>query len=129
MYDQITEQLQKYNVELKDWQKNVNSIVQKAGGGAGAGFAIKQDEDIWSYIDRLKKEYRSLTAQQEEISKGLTASPEEKEYVANRLKVARQIASALNLDLSTQKEMNKAKKEEMDLLKRRSGCSWPARLP
>lgn len=117
MYDQITEQLQKYNVELKDWQKNVNSIVQKAGGGAGAGFAIKQDEDIWSYIDRLKKEYRSLTAQQEEISKGLTASPEEKEYVANRLKVARQIASALNLDLSTQKEMNKAKKEEMDLLK------------
>lgn len=117
MYDQITEQLQKYNVELKDWQKNVNSIVQKAGGGAGAGFAIKQDEDIWSYIDRLKKEYRSLTAQQEEISKGLTASPEEKEYVANRLKVARQIASALNLDLSTQKEMNKAKKEGMDLLK------------
>lgn len=117
MYDQITEQLQKYNVELKDWQKNVNSIVQKAGGGAGAGFAIKQDEDIWSYIDRLKKEYRSLTAQQEEISKGLTASPEEKEYVANRLEVARQIASALNLDLSTQKEMNKAKKEEMDLLK------------
>lgn len=117
MYDQITEQLQKYNVELKDWQKNVNSIVQKAGGGAGAGFAIKQDEDIWSYIGRLKKEYRSLTAQQEEISKGLTASPEEKEYVANRLKVARQIASALNLDLSTQKEMNKAKKEEMDLLK------------
>lgn len=117
MYDQITEQLQKNNVELKDWQKNVNSIVQKAGGGAGAGFAIKQDEDIWSYIDRLKKEYRSLTAQQEEISKGLTASPEEKEYVANRLKVARQIASALNLDLSTQKEMNKAKKEEMDLLK------------
>lgn len=117
MYDQITEQLQKYNVELKDWQKNVNSIVQKAGGGAGAGFAIKQDEDIWSYIDRLKKEYRSLTAQQEEISKGLTASPEEKEYVANRLKVARQIAAALNLDLSTQKEMNKAKKEEMDLLK------------
>lgn len=117
MYDQITEQLQKYNVELKDWQKNVNSIVQKAGGGAGAGFAIKQDEDIWSYIDRLKKEYRSLTAQQKEISKGLTASPEEKEYVANRLKVARQIASALNLDLSTQKEMNKAKKEEMDLLK------------
>lgn len=117
MYDQITEQLQKYNVELKDWQKKVNSIVQKAGGGAGAGFAIKQDEDIWSYIDRLKKEYRSLTAQQEEISKGLTASPEEKEYVANRLKVARQIASALNLDLSTQKEMNKAKKEEMDLLK------------
>lgn len=117
MYDQITEQLQKYNVELKDWQKNVNSIVQKAGGGAGAGFAIKQDEDIWSYIDRLKKEYRSLTAQQEEISKGLAASPEEKEYVANRLKVARQIASALNLDLSTQKEMNKAKKEEMDLLK------------
>jgi chromosome segregation ATPase len=117
MYDQITEQLQKYNVELKDWQKNVNSIVQKAGGGAGAGFAIKQDEDIWSYIDRLKKEYRSLTAQQEEISKGLTASPEEKEYVANRLKVVRQIASALNLDLSTQKEMNKAKKEEMDLLK------------
>lgn len=117
MYDQITEQLQKYNVELKDWQKNVNSIVQKAGGGAGASFAIKQDEDIWSYIDRLKKEYRSLTAQQEEISKGLTASPEEKEYVANRLKVARQIASALNLDLSTQKEMNKAKKEEMDLLK------------
>lgn len=117
MYDQITEQLQKYNVELKDWQKNVNSIVQKAGGGAGAGFAIKQDEDIWSYIDRLKKEYRSLTAQQEEISKGLTASPEEKEYVANRLKVARQIASALNLDLRTQKEMNKAKKEEMDLLK------------
>lgn len=117
MYDQITEQLQKYNVELKDWQKNVNSIVQKAGGGAGAGFAIKQDEDIWSYIDRLKKEYRSLTAQQEEISKGLTASPEEKEYVANRLKVARQIAAALNLDLSTQKETNKAKKEEMDLLK------------
>lgn len=117
MYDQITEQLQKYNVELKDWQKNVNSIVQKAGGGAGAGFAIKQDEDIWSYIDRLKKEYKSLTAQQKEISKGLTASPEEKEYVANRLKVARQIASALNLDLSTQKEMNKAKKEEMDLLK------------
>lgn len=117
MYDQITEQLQKSNVELKDWQKNVNSIVQKAGGGAGAGFAIKQDEDIWSYIDRLKKEYRSLTAQQEEISKGLTASPEEKEYVANRLKVVRQIASALNLDLSTQKEMNKAKKEEMDLLK------------
>lgn len=117
MYDQITEQLQKYNVELKDWQKNVNSIVQKAGGGAGAGFAIKQDEDIWSYIDRLKKEYKSLTAQQEEISKGLTASPEEKEYVANRLKVARQIAAALNLDLSTQKEMNKAKKEEMDLLK------------
>lgn len=117
MYDQITEQLQKYNVELKDWQKNVNSIVQKAGGGAGAGFAIKQDEDIWSYIDRLKKEYRSLTAQQEEISKGLTASPEEKEYVANRLKVASQIAAALNLDLSTQKEMNKAKKEEMDLLK------------
>lgn len=117
MYDQITEQLQKYNVELKDWQKNVNSIVQKAGGGAGAGFAIKQDEDIWSYIDRLKKEYRSLTAQQEKISKGLTASPEEKEYVANRLKVARQIASALNLDLRTQKEMNKAKKEEMDLLK------------
>ena len=116
MYDQITEQLQKYNVELKDWQKNVNSIVQKASG-AGAGFAIKQDEDIWSYIDRLKKEYRSLTAQQEEISKGLTASPEEKEYVANRLKVARQIAAALNLDLSTQKEMNKAKKEEMDLLK------------
>lgn len=117
MYDQITEQLQKYNVELKDWQKNVNSIVQKAGGGAGAGFAIKQGEDIWSYIDRLKKEYRSLTAQQEEISKGLTASPEEKEYVANRLKVVRQIAAALNLDLSTQKEMNKAKKEEMDLLK------------
>lgn len=117
MYDQITEQLQKYDVELKDWQKNVNSIVQKAGGGAGAGFAIKQDEDIWSYIDRLKKEYRSLTAQQEEISKGLTASPEEKEYVANRLKVLRQIASALNLDLSTQKEMNKAKTEEMDLLK------------
>lgn len=117
MYDQITEQLQKHNVELKDWQKNVNSIVQKAGGGAGAGFAIKQDEDIWSYIDRLKKEYRSLTAQQEEISKGLTASPEEKEYVANRLKVIRQIASALNLDLSTQKEMNKAKKEGMDLLK------------
>lgn len=117
MYDQITEQLQKYNVELKDWQKKVNSIVQKAGGGAGAGFAIKQDEDIWSYIDRLKKEYRSLTAQQEEISKGLTASPEEKEYVANRLKVVRQIAAALNLDLSTQKEMNKAKKEEMDLLK------------
>lgn len=117
MYDQITEQLQKYNVELKDWQKKVNSIVQKAGGGAGAGFAIKQGEDIWSYIDRLKKEYRSLTAQQKEISKGLTASPEEKEYVANRLKVIRQIASALNLDLSTQKEMNKAKKEEMDLLK------------
>lgn len=117
MYDQITEQLQKYNVELKDWQKKVNSIVQKAGGGAGAGFAIKQDEDIWSYIDRLKKEYRSLTARQKEISKGLTASPEEKEYIANRLKVVRQIASALNLDLSTQKEMNKAKKEEMDLLK------------
>ena len=117
MYDQITEQLQKYNVELKDWQKNVNSIVQKAGGGAGAGFAIKQDEDIWSYIDRLKKEYRSLTAQQEEISKGLTASPEEKEYVAIRLKIAKQIAAALGIDLSTQKEMNKAKKEEMDLLK------------
>ena len=79
MYDQITEQLQKYNVELKDWQKNVNSIVQKAGGGAGAGFAIKQDEDIWSYIDRLKREgIGQLTAQQEEISKGLTAKSRRK---------------------------------------------------
>lgn len=78
MYDQITEQLQKYNVELKDWQKNVNSIVQKAGGGAGAGFAIKQDEDIWSYIDRLKRNIGRLLHNKKKYLKVLLQVPKKK---------------------------------------------------
>lgn len=101
---------------LSKWQAIVDDITSK-NERIGNIFKFKEDEDIFDYTDRLKKEYKELKKQEDLINEGLLVDDELKEWTQQRIKMVREIANALRINLTSQKDLNKSKKEEMDLLK------------
>lgn len=101
---------------LSKWQAIVDDITSK-NERIGNIFKFKEDEGIFDYTDRLKKEYKELKKQEDLINEGLLVDDESKEWTQQRIKMVREIANALRINLTSQKDLNKSKKEEMDLLK------------
>lgn len=101
---------------LSKWQAIVNDITSK-NERIGNIFKFKEDEGIFDYTDRLKKEYKELKKQEDLINEGLLVDDESKEWTQQRIKMVREIANSLRINLTSQKDLNKSKKEEMDLLK------------
>lgn len=101
---------------LSKWQAIVDDITSK-NERIGNIFKFKEDEGIFDYTDRLKKEYKELKKQEDLINEGLLVDDESKEWTQQRIKKVREIANSLRINLTSQKDLNKSKKEEMDLLK------------
>lgn len=101
---------------LSKWQTIVDDITSK-NERIGNIFKFKEDEGIFDYTDRLKKEYKELKKQEDLINEGLLVDDESKEWTQQRIKMVREIANSLRINLTSQKDLNKSKKEEMDLLK------------
>lgn len=101
---------------LSKWQAIVDDITSK-NERIGNIFKFKEDEGIFDYTDRLKKEYKELKKQEDLINEGLLVDDESKEWTQQRIKMVREIANSLRINLISQKDLNKSKKEEMDLLK------------
>lgn len=101
---------------LSKWQVIVDDITSK-NERIGNIFKFKEDEGIFDYTDRLKKEYKELKKQEDLINEGLLVDDESKEWTQQRIKMAREIANSLRINLTSQKDLDKSKKEEMDLLK------------
>lgn len=101
---------------LSKWQSIVDDITSK-NERIGNIFKFKEDEGIFDYTDRLKKEYKELKKQEDLINEGLLVDDESKEWTQQRIKMVREIANSLRINLTSQKDLNKSKKEEMDLLK------------
>ena len=101
---------------LSKWQAIVDDITSK-NERIGNIFKFKEDEGIFDYTDRLKKEYKELKKQEDLINEGLLVDDESKEWTQQRIKMVREIANSLRINLTSQKDLNKSKKEEMDLLK------------
>ena len=101
---------------LSKWQAIVDDITSK-NERIGDIFKFKEDEGIFDYTDRLKKEYKELKKQEDLINEGLLVDDESKEWTQQRIKMVREIANSLRINLTSQKDLNKSKKEEMDLLK------------
>lgn len=106
------------NNELSRWQKTVNDIAS-SNERVGNVFKFKPDEGIFDYTDRLKKEYRQLKSEEEQINKGLMVDEEAKKWTLERIAMLRKIAEALGVDLLTKKEQVKEENEETKLLKQR----------
>lgn len=101
---------------LSKWQAIVDDITSK-NERIGNIFKFKEDEGIFDYTDRLKKEYKELKKQEDLINEGLLVDDESKEWTQQRIKMVREIANSLRINLTSQKDLNKSKKKEMDLLK------------
>lgn len=101
---------------LSKWKAIVDDITSK-NERMGNIFKFKEDEGIFDYTDRLKKEYKELKKQEDLINEGLLVDDESKEWTQQRIKMVREIANSLRINLTSQKDLNKSKKEEMDLLK------------
>lgn len=101
---------------LSKWQAIVDDITSK-NERIGNIFKFKEDEGIFDYTDRLKKEYKKLKKQEDLINEGLLVDDESKEWTQQRIKMVREIANSLRINLTSQKDLNKSKKKEMDLLK------------
>lgn len=101
---------------LSKWQAIVDDITSK-NERIGNIFKFKEDEGIFDYADRLKKEYKELKKQEDLINEGLLVDDESKEWTQQRIKMVREIANSLRINLTSQKDLNKSQKEEMDLLK------------
>lgn len=101
---------------LSKWQAIVDDITSK-NERIGNIFKFKEGEGIFDYTDRLKKEYKELKKQEDLINEGLLVDDESKEWTQQRIKMVREIANALRINLTSQKDLNKSKKEGMDLLK------------
>lgn len=106
------------NDELSKWQKTVNDIASK-NERVGNVFKFKPDEGIFDYTERLKKEYRQLKSEEEQINNGLMVDEESKKWTLERIAMLREIAKALGINLSTQKGLSKEENEETKLLKQR----------
>lgn len=101
---------------LSKWQAIVDDITSK-NERIGNIFKFKEGESIFDYADRLKKEYKELKKQKYLINEGLLVDDESKEWTQQGIKMVLEIANALRINLTSQKDLNKSKKEEMDLLK------------
>lgn len=101
---------------LSKWQAIVDDITSK-NERIGNIFKFKEGEGIFDYTDRLKKVYKELKKQEDLINEGLLVDDESKEWTQQGLKMVREIANSLRINLTSQKDLNKSKKEEMDLLK------------
>lgn len=101
---------------LSKWQAIVDDITSK-NERIGNIFKFKEGEGIFDYTDRLKKEYKELKKQEDLINEGLLVDDESKEWTQQGIKMVREIANSLRINLTSQKDLNKSKKEEMDLLK------------
>lgn len=101
---------------LSKWQAIVDDITSK-NERIGNIFKFKEGEGIFDYADRLKKEYKELKKQEDLINEGLLVDDELKEWTQQGIKMVREIANSLRINLTSQKDLNKSKKEEMDLLK------------
>lgn len=101
---------------LSKWQAIVDDITSK-NERIGNIFKFKEGEGIFDYADRLKKEYKEFKKQEDLINEGLLVDDESKEWTQQEIKMVREIANALRINLTSQKDLNKSKKEEMDLLK------------
>lgn len=101
---------------LSKWQAIVDDITSK-NERIGNIFKFKEGEGIFDYTDRLKKEYKELKKQEDLINEGLLVDDESKEWTLQRIKMIREIAKSLRINLTSQKDLNKSKKEEMDLPK------------
>lgn len=101
---------------LSKWQAIVDDITSK-NERIGNIFKFKEGEGIFDYTDRLKKEYKELKKQEDLINEGLLVDDELKEWTQQQIKMIREIANSLRINLTSQKDLNKSKKEEMDLLK------------
>lgn len=101
---------------LSKWQAIVDDITSK-NERIGNIFKFKEGEGIFDYTDRLKKEYKELKKQEDLVNEGLLVDDESKEWMQQRIKMLREIANSLRINLTSQKDLNKSKNEEMDLLK------------
>lgn len=117
-YDDVTKQLAKYNVQLDKWKETVKDIIKAAPKGAGAAFDVQPDDNSVQYIDRLKKSYADLLKQRETLA-GTKTDDITKQRVEDQIKVIIAIGKALNVNLASQKQINKEENEETKLLKQR----------
>lgn len=116
--NRIKESTQDNTKELSKWQQTVNDIASK-NERVGNVFKFKLDEGIFDYTERLKKEYRQLKSEEEQINNGLMVDEESKKWTLERIAMLREIAKALGINLSTQKELSKEENKETKLLKQR----------
>lgn len=105
------------------WREIVKNTIGK--NKAGAIFNVQTNDDIFSYIEKLRNEYSKLTTQQEEINNGLVVSDETKNTIDARIKILEALSKALNFSLEKDKKGGSTKdpnterlKEQIDLIKK-----------
>lgn len=106
------------------WKEIVKETIGK--NKAGFTFKVSEGEDQFDYLDRLDKEYKKLTSQQELIDKNLVTSPETIEATKTQLDLLKKIGKALNYNFKVDAKAG-AKEEnpriqllnkELDLIKK-----------
>lgn len=90
------------------WKEIVKETIGK--NKTGFIFNVSEGENQFDYLDRLDKEYKKLTAQQELIDKKLVTSPETIESTKTQLDLLKKIGEALNYNFKV--DAKAGKKEE-----------------
>lgn len=113
---------------LEEISVNWKEVVKETIGKNKAGFIFKvgEGEDQFDYLDRLDKEYKKLTSQQELIDKKLVTSPVTIEATKTQLDLLNKIGKALNYNFKVDvkagaKEENpriQLLNKELDLIKK-----------
>lgn len=106
------------------WKEIVKTTIGK--DKAGYIFNVSEGEDQFDYLDRLDKEYKKLTAQQELIDKNLVTSPETIEATKTQLDLLKKIGEALNYNFKVDTKAEKKEEnpriqllnKELDLIKK-----------
>lgn len=102
------------------WKEIVKETIGK--NKAGFTFKVSEGEDQFDYLDRLDKEYKKLTTQQELIDENLVTSPETIEATKTQLDLLNKIGKALNYNFKVDaKEENpriQLLNKELDLIKK-----------
>lgn len=114
----VSDELDGLTEKSEAWKQNIMSIIAAVPNGMGNAFEVKPDDTSITYIERLKKLYKELTSQKE-LLKGTKTDDITKERIEGQLKVLEAISNALNVNLLSDKALNKEEKKEIDILKER----------
>lgn len=114
--DKVNDQIESLTVKTEAWKKTVRDMVASAPKGIGAAFDVLPDENSVKYIDRLKKSYQDLLKQREEVA-GTKTDEATKQRIEDQISFILQVAKALDINLNTQKDINKAESQEVKTLK------------
>lgn len=112
----VNKQIDDLTIKTEEWKKTVRDMVASAPKGIGASFDVMPDENSVKYIDRLKKSYQDLLKQREAVA-GTKTDDATKQRIEDQISFVRQVAKELDINLETQKDINKAESQEVKTLK------------